>query len=145
MTEENLPTTISSLGVKDEKKVVASTVSNSPATPNTSSAHAFSQPIVSACLPLGLSPNLVGVLERDSSSKKTQASELVREVFTKEERISSNVNGLKGKTRLDPNKMELVKSLTFVLRPAKPGENGEEVWRKECVKAIDASNRTSKI
>lgn len=80
--------------------------------------------IEDACLKLGMSPNLV---DKDSHSRKNSAAKIVWEVFSYEERESSNVMGLKGKRRLDPTKMGVVKSLTFALRPVKPGENEDEL------------------
>jgi hypothetical protein len=86
-----------------------------------------------------MSPNFARVSE--SSSRKNLAAKLVRQVFSTLERESSNVMGLKGKKRLDPCRIELVRSLTFSLQPIKPGENEEEKWRKECIKAIDSAYR----
>ena len=67
------------------------------------------------CLKLGLSPNLTKVLDKESHSRKNLASKLVRQVFSVAKRESSNVMGLKGKKRLDPNGIELVRFLTFLL------------------------------
>lgn len=93
------------------------------------------------CMKLGLSPNLARVMEKESNSRKNLASKIVRNVFSSHEREISNVRGLKGKKRLNPGRMELVRALTFTLRPLKPGESEEEVWKKECTKAIDSANR----
>ena len=93
------------------------------------------------CLKLGLSPNLTKVLHKESHSRKNLVSKLVRQVFSVAERESSNVMGLKGKKRLDPSRIELVRSLTFLLQPVRPGESEVDLWRKECVKAIDSTNR----
>ena len=97
-----------------------------------------------ACSKLGLSPNLARVLDNKSNSRKNLASRLVRQVFTKEVREASNVNGLRGKKQLDANRMLQVRCLTFALRPAKSGENEDNLWNRECVKAIDTANRSSK-
>ena len=96
------------------------------------------------CRKLGLSPNLVKVIDKESHSRKNLASKLVCQVFSLHERGSSNVMGLKGKKRLNPTRMDMVKSLTFTMRPIKPGEIEEDIWRKECIKAIDSTNRNIK-
>ena len=100
--------------------------------------------IEDACLKLGMSPNLVKMIDKDSHSRKNLAAKLVREVFSYEERESSNVMGLKGKRRLDPTRMSVVRGLTFAMRPVKPGESEDELWRTECIKAIDTANRSAK-
>lgn len=75
-----------------------------------------------SCIKLGMSPNLVRVLDKESGSRKNLASKLVRQCFSFQERESSNVMGLKRKKRLDPARMKLVGSMTSSLRPIKPGE-----------------------
>ena len=56
------------------------------------------------------------------------------------EQEASNVRGLKRKKRLNPARMEMIRALTFTLRPLKPEESEEEVWKEECIKAIDSGN-----
>ena len=51
----------------------------------------------------------------------------------------SNVNSKKGK-RFDPLCMNMVHSLTYNLKPLKPGENKEKDWRKYCTQEIDSAN-----
>ena len=91
-----------------------------------------------------MSPNLARVLDKEAGSRKNSATKLVRQVFSLQEREVSNIMGLKGKKRLDPTRMEFIKSLTFALQPVKPGENEDCIWCKECVKAIDSANRNIK-
>ena len=93
---------------------------------------------------LGLSPNLVKVINREANSRQNLASKLVKKVYSKKERDTCNVHGRKGKKRLDPERMSLVQQLTYHLRPLKPGENEAENWRKTCVVAIDTANRKDK-
>ena len=95
------------------------------------------------CQKLGLSPNLVRILNR-ANSRQNLASRLIKEVYSKKERETSNVHGRRGKKRLDPDRMSLVKRLTYSLRPLKPGDDEEENWRKTCTVAIDTANRTEK-
>lgn len=77
-----------------------------------------------------------------SSSIKNFAAKLNSEIFTREERSQSNVNGLQGKPKLDPQKITAIRNATFVAYPVESHkQNG--VW-KTCVKAIDGMNRKLK-
>ena len=93
---------------------------------------------------LGLSPNLIKVMNRDANSRQNFAAKLVKNVFSKKERDVSNVHGRKGKKRLDPERMSLVRKLTYSLRPLKPGEDEDLNWKKHCATAIDTANRKDK-
>ena len=94
----------------------------------------------SLCQTLGLSPNLVRLLEQGSNSRQNLAANLVRRAYTEKERETSNVNGRRGKKKLDPLRMNIVRKLTYNLKPLKPGENEDEDWKKYCTKAIDSAN-----
>ena len=83
-------------------------------------------------LKLGLSPNLVKVINGDANSGQNLAAKLIKKVFSKE-RDTCNVHGRKGKKRLDSNKMSLVRRLTYQIKPLKPGEKEEENWRKNAL------------
>ena len=93
------------------------------------------------CMKLGLSPNLARVMDKESNSHKNLASSIVRSVFSAHEREASNVRGLKRKKRLNPARMEMIRALTFTLRPLKLGESEEDVWKEECIKVVDSANR----
>ena len=67
------------------------------------------------------------------------AKELMSELFTKEERSSSNVNGRVGKPPLDPVRMRAVRQAAFLLDHASPGDQ-DHLW-KPCVIKIDSVNR----
>ena len=118
------------------------------ATPNADSTqsilatHAESLSPTDICGQLGLSPNLVKALERESNSRQNLAVNIVRNVYTKREREreSSNVYIRKGKKRLDPVKMALVRKLTYSIKLLKPGEDENENWEKTCTVAIDSAN-----
>ena len=69
------------------------------------------------------------------------ATNLVRIVYSEKEREISNVNGRKGKKRLDPVRMSIVRQLTYTLKPLKPGESEEDDWNKSCTNAINSANR----
>ena len=56
----------------------------------------------------------------------------------------SNVHGRKGKKRLDPEIMSLVRKLTYSLRPLKLGEDEDLNWKKHCATAIDTANHKDK-
>ena len=93
---------------------------------------------------LGLSPNLVRIVNQEANSRQNFAAKLVKKVYSKKEREMGNVHGRRGKKRLDPERMDLVKRLTYHLRPVKPGESEDENWKKTCVIAIDTANRRDK-
>ena len=61
-------------------------------------------------------------LRRTSISRKNFASLLVRQIFTNEERSTSNVSG-RNKTKLDPTRIAYVKQKTFEMWPLKQGED----------------------
>ena len=63
-------------------------------------------------LKLGLSPNLVKVINEDANSRQNLAAKLVKKVFSKES-DTCNVHGRKGKKCLDSNRMSLVRRLTY--------------------------------
>ena len=94
-----------------------------------------------ACQTLGLSPNFVRLLEQGCNSRQNLATHLVRTVYSEKERETSNVNGRRGKKRLDPVRMSIVRRLTYTLKPLKPGESEDNDWKKSCTKAIDSANR----
>ena len=86
--------------------------------------------------------------ERNQSTPEMQdlmwqnlATTLVRTVYSEKERETSNVNGRRGKKRLDPIRMSIVRQLTYTLKPLKPGESEDDDWKKSCTKAIDSANR----
>ena len=53
-----------------------------------------------ACQTLGLSPNFVRLLEQSCNSRQNLATNLVRTVYSENERETSNVNGRRGKSGL---------------------------------------------
>jgi len=79
-------------------------------------------------------------IRRASSSRKNFAANLVRELFTEEERKTSNVNGRNKKKQLDKGRITSVKTMTFRNWPLDSREDEEKEW-KVCVGAIDEANR----
>ena len=65
---------------------------------------------------------------------------MVREIFTKEERLTSNVKGVLGKNKFDTNKIAFVQKLTFENFLCSAVDH-KKCWAK-CIKAIDSSSRT---
>ena len=82
---------------------------------------------------------LLGV-KKDSCSRNNFAANMVRRLFPEEERKCSNVKGVLGKKKLDPEKLSQVRKATFQLYPCESGEKEDNSW-KLCCKAIDESCR----
>jgi len=102
---------------------------------------------------------------RKAKHRGNFAANLAAELFNKEERITCNCTGTRGKRQLSPRRLQIVKEITFrmynsnaataaVLAAAASGDTSsaanaaklayndfEEAWRKECITAIDAKNR----
>lgn len=70
------------------------------------------------------------------------AANLTAELFTKEERINGNCTGTRGKRQLSPRRLQLVKDITFQLFSCQSVSEYEDLWKKECITAIDAKNRS---
>ena len=85
---------------------------------------------------LGLSPNLVKIVNREANSRQKLAAKLVKK--------EKDTYGRKGKKRRDPERMFLVRRLTYHMRPLKPGEDEDENWRKGCAVVIDTANLKDK-
>ena len=78
--------------------------------------------------------------KRRSCSRPNFSANLVREMFTIEERRSSNVKGKAGKKQLDPCRMQRVHDVSFDVFQLNNGENMETAW-KACIKSIDEAGR----
>ena len=81
-------------------------------------------------------------IRNKSCSRPNFAAKLSAEVFSTEERISSNVQGLLGKKKLDPKRIDFIKMKSFQHYES-PHSNTEEDW-KCCIKAIDEFSRRVK-
>lgn len=69
------------------------------------------------------------------------ACDLMKILFTAEERINSNVNGKMGKKQFDANKIHLIRAVLLQFSGIQPNSiEWEEIW-KNCVIKIDTSNR----
>lgn len=76
-----------------------------------------------------------------SKSRGNFSALLVQKLYSKDERVVSNVMGTRGKRQLSPSRMNAVRRLSFSLYPVGDEREEETVWKKECVKAIDSKNR----
>jgi len=83
-----------------------------------------------------LNPVYLTQVHSNSSSRANFATNLMQAMFTKQTRITSNVEGKCGKRKLDPSKIASIKVATFNMWPCTP-----DVCWKACVKAIDEANR----
>ena len=79
---------------------------------------------------------------RKAKHRGNFAANLAAELFTKDERITCNCTGTRGKKQLSPRRLQLVKDITFQMYSCDPSQDVEETWRKECITAIDAKNRS---
>ena len=79
-------------------------------------------------------------VKRESCSRSNFAANLVRKLFSVEERRKSNVRGKLGKQQLDPNRMEQIRQATMEMYPCETRENEAHVWTY-CCKAVDESCR----
>lgn len=69
------------------------------------------------------------------------ACDLMKLLFTPEERILCNVNGKMGKRQFDSNKIHLIREVLLHFSGMSPNSvDWEEAW-KNCVTKIDTSNR----
>lgn len=85
-----------------------------------------------------LSPSHVSSMRANSVSRENFSTRLVKELFSSEERVSSNVRGI-GKPKLDEKKIALVRKLTFANFPCASTE--EKASWSRCIKAIDSASR----
>lgn len=79
-------------------------------------------------------------IRSNSCSRENLASNLVRELFSKEDRMLSNVKGVHGKKKFDEKKMDYVQLQAFELFPLASTENVKKCWAS-CVRAIDSASR----
>ena len=83
---------------------------------------------------------LVNEVRLQSCSRSNFCANMVRRLYTREERMQSNVRGKLGKRQLDPGRLALVQQTALQVYPLGTGEREEVIWR-HCIKAIDESCR----
>lgn len=93
---------------------------------------------------LGLTSIEINEMKTEACSRRNFAAKLVKHAFTEEERRKCNCRGKRGKDRLDPNRLNVIKALTYYHYPLKQGCDEDENWLNECVKAIDEVYRRKK-
>ena len=76
----------------------------------------------------------------ESVSRPNFARILAEKFFTEEVRVSSNVNGQRGKKKLDPDIVSAIRVASLRMWPLKSTENEHIAWQ-QCVKAIDEYGR----
>ena len=79
------------------------------------------------------------VMMYQNKGRPKMAKVLVEKLFTKEERMTKNVNGARGKSKLDPVRMEAIKEAVFLLEPSTRADR-DLAWNA-CVRDIDTMNR----
>ena len=79
-------------------------------------------------------------ISRVSTSRQNFSANLNRRIFSKEERAISNMAGVLGKSKLDPKRVDYIKSETYRMYPLQWKKNEKKVW-SDCVAAIDKVNR----
>ncbi len=78
------------------------------------------------------------MVHRQSNSRKNFAARLMKKSLTEEERKTSKCHGKRGKDRLDPTRLGVVREITYRYYPLRQGGIKEkDYWTKECVKVID--------
>ncbi|XP_011299170.1 zinc finger and BTB domain-containing protein 14-like isoform X2 [Fopius arisanus] len=86
------------------------------------------------------SPEIIGAWAT-SRPMDHLACDLMKLLFTSEERIMCNVNGKMGKRQFDSNKIRLIREVLLHFSGISPNSvDWEEAW-KNCVTKIDTSNR----
>ena len=94
----------------------------------------------SELLTVPIDPGVLLKLRYISASRQNFATNVMRKLFTRAERETSNVNGVLGKSQLDVERVEYIKSVTFKMYPLEQKESLESAWSK-CRSAIDEANR----
>ena len=89
----------------------------------------------SELLIIPIDPGVILRLRYVSASRQNFATNLMCKLFPKAERENSNVNGILGKSALDKDKIEYIRSVTFKMYPLER-ETEESAWGK-CRVAID--------
>ncbi len=87
--------------------------------------------------------SVLSEIATNAISRKNFAAVLNRRIFSEEERKVSNVSGTKGKKKLDPHWIGIIKENVFRYWPFEPGKPKINAWR-ECIRAIDTTNRQLK-
>ena len=94
----------------------------------------------SGVLSIPLASDVIMKIRYVSSSRRNFSANLNRKIFTVAERKVSNVNGVLGKSQLDPDKVAYIRKVTFRIYPLSSKEIEASEW-SNCIAAIDEVNR----
>ena len=76
-----------------------------------------------------------------ATSRRNFAVMCMRVMFTEEERVHTNISGLKGRAKLDPTGERLEKIYQYVMSMYDVPQTHETIARRECHLAMDEANR----
>lgn len=79
-------------------------------------------------------------IKSNSCSRENFAANVNKELFSKEERMHSNVKGVLDKMKLNTQKISYIQQQTFQFFPLMAADNRKQCWAR-CVRAIDSCNR----
>ena len=102
----------------------------------------ITQQILSGDLNFPISREVLIMLHQKSNSIMNFSVQLLRELFTLEELEGKNISGSRGKDKVDPERVEMIKEMVFKVYGTVPSDK-ELVW-KYCRKAMDAFMRRMK-
>ena len=94
----------------------------------------------SEILSIPISSDVIMNIRYVSSSRRNFSANLNRKIFTVAERKLSNVNGVLGKSQVDPDKVVYIRKVTFQIYPLSSKEIEASAW-SNCIAAIDEVNR----
>lgn len=114
----------------------------------------FKPPVFTICDKLYIESPLASSAYSKSKSRRNFAAHLAKLVFTPRERLESNCNGRFGKKALDTLLLNSIKNTLFQFYPCRQSTNDDSiasggcdennVWLRDCIPAIDESNRVLK-
>ena len=91
-------------------------------------------------LSIPLNSDVIMNIRYVSSSRRNFSANLNHKLFTMDERKMSNVNGVLGKSKLDPVRVQYIRKVTFQIYPVTSKESEAVEW-SSCISAIDEVNR----
>ena len=97
-------------------------------TPSPSPTASIAQPEETSEGKVGLAYSRVSAIRSNSCSGENFASNLVKELFSKEECMRSNVKGMFGKLKFDEKRIGYIRHQTFELFPVRMTENEQKCW-----------------
>lgn len=95
-----------------------STVCITPASSASAATRSVSETLAGDVMSIPMDSDVLVKLRHASASRRNFSANVMRKVFSKAEREVSNVRGKLGKSQLDPEKIEHVKTVTFRMFPS---------------------------